>query len=262
MKSLLTSVFIIIAMGLSLGISSCSDDTTTTPTADGDIMPLKTGSYYVYNAYRLDSITKQKDMSSLRVDSVVIGNVSTQSGKSATAFMTYVAGSNTATDYYTKEGKTVLGYWKFLPPGINISTLIDPIIPQNRRWSKFADFAWPADSNWAIADTTVNNISLPGIPIPLSAVISMKGKRVGSSSTVAVNGVNYPNTRKFTISLTVSILNNPIASVEQYIWIAENVGIIKEEFPAIDLNVTVPGMTPINFKGDGSVREIIRYSVK
>lgn len=262
MKSLFTSVFILIAMGLSLGMSSCSDDTTTTPTADGDIMPLKTGSYYVYNAYRLDSITKQKDMSSLRVDSVVIGGISTQSGKSATQFMTYVAGANTATDYYTKEGKTILGYWKFLPPGVNISALIDSIIPQNRRWSKFADYVWPVDSNWAIADTTVSNIALPGIPIPLSALVSMKGKRVGSATTVALNGVNYPNTTKFTLTLTVSILGNQIAAVEQHIWIAENVGIIKEEFPAVDLNVTVPGLAPINFKGDGSVRELVRYSIK
>ena len=262
MKSLFLSVFILIAMGLSLGLSSCSDDTTTTPTADGDIMPLKTGSYYVYNAYRLDSITKQKDMSSLRVDSVVVGGVSMQSGKSATEFITYANGANPVSDYYTKEGKTILGYWKFLPPGVNISALIDPIIPQNRRWSKFADYVWPLDSNWAIADTTVSNISLPGIPIPLSALISMKGKRVGSATTVALNGVNYPNTTKFTLTLTVSILGNEIAAVEQHVWIAENVGIIKEEFPAVDLNVTVPGLAPINFKGDGSVRELIRYSIK
>ena len=261
MKSLLSSVFIIITMGLSLGLSSCSDDTTTTPSGDGDIMPLKAGSYYVYNAYRIDSITKQKDMNSLRVDSVVVGSPTTKDGKSATQFSTYAVGTTVSTDYYVKEGQTVLGYWKFLPPGVRISPLIDSIIPQSQKWSKFADFTWPVDSNWAIRDTTVTNVSLPGIPVALSALISLKGKRTGSPETVVLNGKSYPNTQKFTLTMNVTIATLQVASIEQYIWIAKDIGIIKEELPALDLNVTIPGMTPIKFKGDGVTRELLRYSI-
>ncbi len=262
MKSLLSTVFIIFTMGLSFGISSCSDDTTTTPTGDGDIMPLKTGSYYVYNAYRIDSITKQKDMSSLRVDSVVVGSPTTKEGKSATLFSTFVLGALTSSDYYVKEGQTVLGYWKFLPPGVRISPLIDSIIPQSQKWSKFADYTWPVDSNWAIRDTTVTNVSIPGVPIALSALISLKGKRNGSPETVSLNGKSYPNTQKFTLTMNVSIASLQVASIEQYIWIAKDVGIVKEELPALDLNVAIPGMIPINFKGDGYVKELLRHSVK
>jgi len=69
-----------------------------------------------------------------------------------------------------------------------------------------------------------------------------------------------------TLKPSITIFGNtlqvdPIV-VKQYIWIAQNVGIVKEEFPALDLKVTIPGIEPIQFKGDGFVRELLRYSVK
>lgn len=110
MKSLFTSVFILIAMGLSLGISSCSDDTTTTPTADTDIMPLKTGSYHVYSITRLDSLTGNPDLSSVVNDSMIIGTSSNKEGKTAFAFDVFRNNEKLRTDYYAKEGQTVWGY--------------------------------------------------------------------------------------------------------------------------------------------------------
>ncbi|MFN5006933.1 MAG: hypothetical protein ACK5GO_05500 [Ignavibacteria bacterium] len=268
MKIFLRSVFILIVMGLTIGISSCSDDTTT-PTPSADIMPLTTGSHYVYNVIRLDSLTGQRDLNAAQVDSMVVGGSSLKDGKTAYAFDVFRSNVKIRTDLYAKEGQTVWGYWQFIPPGIVLTELINTIIPQTRRWSKFADFN--ATTEWTIADTNVTGVSVPfnGTTIPLSSNISMKGKKLETSS-VAINGASFPNTTKFELTLTlkpsITIFGNalqvdPIV-VKQYIWIAQNVGIVKEEFPALDLKVTIPGIEPIQFKGDGFVRELLRYSVK
>jgi len=269
MKSLFTSVFILIAMGLSLGISSCSDDTTTTPTADTDIMPLKTGSYHVYSITRLDSLTGYPDLSSVVNDSMIIGTSSNKEGKTAFAFDVFRNNEKLRTDYYAKEGQTVWGYWQFIPPGIQLTDLINSIVPQTRRWSKFADFS--ATSQWVIADTSITGVSIPfnGQNIPLSSNITMRGKKIGTS-TESIKGNSYPNTSKFELTLTlkpsITIFGSQIAidsiNVKQYVWIAENVGIVKEEFPALDLKVSIPGLEPIQFKGDGFLRELLRYSIK
>ena len=97
-------------MGLSLGISSCSNDTTTTtPTTDADIMPLKTGSYHVYSITRLDSLTGNPDPSSVMNDSMVIGTSSVKEGKTAFAFDVFRNNEKLRTDHYSKEGQTVWG---------------------------------------------------------------------------------------------------------------------------------------------------------
>jgi hypothetical protein len=269
MKSLLTSVFIIIAMGLSLGISSCSDDTTTTPTTDNDNMPLKTGSYHVYSITRLDSLTGNPDPSSVTNDSMVIGTSSIKEGKTAFAFDVFRNNEKIRTDHYSKEGQTVWGYWQFIPPGIQLTDLINAIVPQTRRWSKFADFA--ATSQWIIADTSITGVSIPfnGQNIPLTSVITMRGKKV-STATEVIKGISFPNTTKFELTLTlkpsITLFGTQIPvdsiNVKQFVWIAQNVGIVKEEFPALDLRVVVPGLEPIQFKGDGFVRELLRYSIK
>lgn len=268
MKTFLRSVFILIVMGLTIGISSCSDDTTA-PTPSADIMPLTTGSHYVYNVIRLDSLTGQRDLNAVQVDSMVVGGSSLKDGKTAYAFDVFRSNVKIRTDLYAKESQTVWGYWQFIPPGIVLTELINTIIPQTRRWSKFSDFN--ATTEWTIADTNVTGVSVPfnGTTIPLSSNISMKGKKLETSS-VAINGASFPNTTKFELTLTlkpsITIFGNtfqvdPIV-VKQYIWIAQNVGIVKEEFPALDLKVTIPGIEPIQFKGDGFVRELLRYSVK
>lgn len=273
MKSLFTSVFILIAMGLSLGISSCSDDTTTTPTTDGDIMPLKTGSYYVYTNTRLDSLTGAPDLTSVTNDSMVVGTSSVKEGKTAFSFDVFRNNEKIRTDFYAKDGQTIWGYWQFIPPGIQLTDLINSILPQNRRWSKFADFT--ANSEWTIADTNLTGLSIPfsGINIPTTAVITMKGKKL-TTGIETVNGVDFPKTTKFELTLSITptveftippnpptkINLNPII-VNQYIWVAENVGIIKEDFPNVNLSITGLG-APIPFKADGLRRELIRYSIK
>ena len=270
MKSLLTSVFIIIAMGLSLGISSCSNDTTTTtPTTDADIMPLKTGSYHVYSITRLDSLTGNPDPSSVMNDSMVIGTSSVKEGKTAFAFDVFRNNEKLRTDHYSKEGQTVWGYWQFIPPGIQLTDLINAIVPQTRRWSKFADFS--ATSQWIIADTSITGVSIPfnGQNIPLTSVITMRGKKV-TTATEVIKGTSFPNTTKFELTLTlkpsITLFGTQIPvdsiNVKQFVWIAQIVGIVKEEFPALDLRVVVPGLEPIQFKGDGFVRELLRYSIK
>lgn len=269
MTTLLRSVFIIVVMGLSIGLSSCSDDSSTTPTPSADIMPTTTGSHYVYNVIRLDSLTGQRDLNAVLVDSLVVGGSSLKDGKTAFAFDVYRSKVKIRTDLYAKEGQTVWGYWQFIPPGIVLTDLINTIIPQTRRWSKFADFN--ATGEWAIADTNITGVSVPfnGQNIPLSSNITMKGKKVETTS-VTINGNAYPNTTKFELTLTlkpsITIFGNAFAVdpiiVKQYVWIAQNVGIVKEEFPALDLKVSIPGIEPIQFKGDGFVKELLRYSVK
>ena len=268
MKSLLTSVFILIAMGLSLGISSCSDDTSTTPTADNDIMPLKTGSYYIYTNTRLDSLTGNPDLGAVVTDSMVVGAPTTIEGVSAYGFDVYRIGQKVRTDYYAKSGQTISGYWQFIPPGITLTELINTLLPQNKRWSKFADFA--ATTEWTIADTSLAGITIPlgGQYIPASAIIKMTGKKV-STSKETINGTAFPNTTKFELTLTITPSLNvlgtvvPIApiSVKQYVWVAQNVGIVKEEFPNVDLAISVLGSI-INYKGDGLRKELVRYSIK
>jgi hypothetical protein len=268
MKSLISSVFIIALMGLSLGISSCSDDSTTTPTADGDIMPLKTGSYYVYTNTRLDSLTGNPDLGAVIIDSMVVGSPTTIEGVSAYGFDIYRLGQKVRTDYYAKNGQTISGYWQFIPPGVTLTELINTIIPQTRRWSKFADFA--ATTEWTIADTSLTGVTVPlgGQDIPATATIKMTGKKL-TTTTETISGMSYPNTTKFELTLTITPSLNvlgtvvPVApiSVKQYVWVAENVGIVKEDFPNVDLAISVLGSI-INYKGDGIRKELIRYSIK
>ncbi|MFN5175351.1 MAG: hypothetical protein ACK5DT_01965 [Ignavibacteria bacterium] len=269
MKSLFSSVFIIFAMGLSFGLNSCSDNSSTTPTPSADIMPVTTGSHFVYNVIRLDSLTGQPDLNTVVVDSMIVSGSSLKDGKTAYAFDVFRSNVKIRTDLYAKEGQTAWGYWQFIPPGIVLTDLINTIIPQTRRWSKFADLN--ATAEWTIADTNITGVSVPfnGQNIPLSSNISMKGKKLETSS-VTINGNSYPNTTKFELTLTlkpsITIFGNAFAVdpiiVKQYIWIAQNVGIVKEEFPALDLKVSIPGLEPIQFKGDGFVKELLRYSVK
>ena len=264
MKNTISKVLLLALSIITISFIGCSDSSTT-PSTSYNYAPMKTGSNYVYKNFRLDSLTGLIDSASMRIDSFVVGSPTTMSGKTAYAFDCYTAGTKTRTDYYTTEGQTVWGYWKFIPPGVGTTALIDAIFPQDRRWEKFADYAWPLDSNWIIADTTINNISLPGVPLPVTVNIKLKGKRV-STSTVTLDGTQYPNTTKFelTLSPTASLagINIPLTDVKQYVWIAENVGVIKEEFPAVDLLVTIPGMSPVRFKGDGTLKVIKSYLVK
>lgn len=269
MKSLLTSVFILIAMGLSLGISSCSDDTTTNPNPSNDIFPLTSGSYFIYNNIRLDSLTGQPDLNALTTDSMIVKKDTVVAGVSASEFQVFRLGQLIRSDYYSKTAQTISGYWQYIPPGITLNQLVSTLLPQNRRWSKFADYS--TSNEWAIADTTLTGISIPfsGLNVPTNAVISMKGKKL-TAGTEVVNGVSYPNTTKFEIKLsitpTVTIPGLPASQlsaiiVYQYVWVANNVGIIKEDFPNIDVSITGLG-TPIPFKADGLRRELIRYSIK
>lgn len=273
MKNFLSSVTMLCMMGLTFGLNSCSDDTTTTPTPSADIMPMKTGSHYVYSNTRLDSLTGNPDLTKVTEDSVVVGTSSTKDGKTAFAFDVYRLNQKLRTDYYAKEGQTIWGYWQFIPPGITLTDLINTIIPQSRRWSKFADYS--ASTEWTIADTNITGVSIPfsGINIPTSAVITMKGKKLTTTSEI-LNGINYANTTKFEIALTItptvefSIPPNPPSKiplapivVKQYVWVANNVGIIKEEFPNVDISISGLG-TPIVYKADGLRRELLRYTIK
>jgi hypothetical protein len=45
-------------------------------------------------------------------------------------------------------------------------------------------------------------------------------------------------------------------------WIADNIGIIKEEFPPIDIQVNVPGVTATRFRSDGFVKELKTYKLQ
>ena len=263
------SLFLSIMIGLTFLFASCSDDSSTNPTPTSDIFPLTTGSYFVYNNIRLDSITGNRDMNAVQVDSLVVGSSTSKENKTAFPFEVYRLNEKIRTDFYYKEGQTVWGYWKYIPPGITLSDLINSIIPQNYRWSKFADFA--ATNEWVIADTNITGVSIPfnGQNIPLSSSISMKGKKVATKTEV-INGKSFPNTSQFdltvTLKPTITLFGTPFAvdsiMVKQSIWIAQNVGIVKEEFPALNLKVSVPGIEPIQYKGDGYVRELLRYSVK
>ncbi|MFM7158600.1 MAG: hypothetical protein ACKN9Y_07960 [Bacteroidota bacterium] len=261
-------VSIIAMIGFALILSSCSDSSTN-PTPSNDYFPVTAGSYFVYNNIRLDSTTGNRDMTALQVDSLVVLAATNKENKTAYPFDVYRLNQKIRTDYYAKDGQTVWGFWKYIPPGITLSELINTIVPQNYRWSKFADFA--ATGEWTIADTTITGLSIPfnGQNIPLSSNINMKGKKIGTT-TETINGNTFPNTTQFELTVTlkpsITIFGNvfPIdpIPVKQTIWVAKSVGIVKEEFPSLDLKVLVPGLEPITYKGDGYVKELLRYSVK
>ena len=265
MKSLCKSATLcalIVTLSLIVG---CSDTTTTPDTSTTDIMPLKAGNYFVYNNYRLDSLTGIKDNNSLRVDSIVIGMSTSHVGKSCYSFDTYIAGVKTATDYFAKESKSIWSFSSLLPAGISTSGVLETILPQGNKWMKIADYASIKDSTWAMYDTTLTNLIIPGIPIPVNAVISMKGKRT-ADETITIGTTTYTNAHKFEVILspnaTLSGFTIPIGTVKKYMWIADNIGIIKEEFPPIDIQVNVPGVPATRFRSDGFVKELKTYKLQ
>lgn len=241
-------------------VSACkNDDTSTTPTPTADIYPLKTGNYHVYNSYRLDSLTAQRDDSSLRVDSLATGQQVTIAGKSCYETLIFNGGTQSTTDYYTKEGQTISSYRSLIPNGIVISPLVAQILPQGKRWMKIADYN--ATAEWAIFDTTVTNVTIPGIPTPVNAVISVKGKKIGKES-VTIGTKTYASANRFEFSLvaTVSIgtITLPLDPIKDIFWIVDDIGIVKEQIPPIDINIA---LLQVRLRGDGSVRELVRSNL-
>ena len=82
---------------------------------------------------------------------------------------------------------------------------------------------------------------------------------------MTVNGKDYPKTQKFTISLSINVGPGvtTLGPIPQNIWIAEDVGIIVEEFPAINSPVNIPLLgVNLQFRNDGFIRELTKYSIK
>lgn len=242
-----------------LWLASCSDDKqpVNPPPATGDVFPLKTGNYYVYDVFHTDTAGVKIDSS--RTDSVVVGAAAAVEGKSCFALSIFKNRSELVSgDFSAKESNAAWLYTTLLPYTIELPDIAKLLLPAGRRWTKICDFS---NATWKVFDTTVTDITIPApIPIIADATISITGTR-GAKESVTTGGTTYTAQKSMLVYSVVGKTSGITATTFTFtheFWIAEDVGIVKESVRGF--NIPIP-MFSVNQIVPGAQRLLLRHNV-
>jgi len=240
-----------------LVLASCSEDTTT-PAADKNYYPTTVGSTWTY-----DGVDTEDTTGTLRTipgseytTTTTVAASMTYMGKPATVLVSASSqpGSTPDTTYISKSSSQIYTYISLLPTDALAGFGVD--LDLGSRWVLLADFN---AGSWTVIDTTIKGLSIPnplspGSTIPADIVVKISGAKGGTSSmTVSGSSVTAQEfTTTFSISITAlgGLVQLPISVVTKT-YVAENIGIVKNETPPF--SITLPdllGGTKLNNKGN------------
>jgi|GEM_PF-5727057 hypothetical protein len=249
-------------------ISSCDDNSTNVPVGNASqFMPLKVGNYWIYKAYRLNSVS----------DTI-----------SETLWYDSLAVVSENTDYFQNTTYVLIAYKNNVPYDtmhlITANTQLNWIIDESDslfkgmtdQWVTLADFG---SNDWHIYDTTIQNYNY-----------YFNGKHVSSKLNIAINGYSegkieynfgskvytarkfrYKTDQLYQLKTTFNPSNDSITIKRQflsteYFYFAEGLGIVRRKLDSYNLKTTESPDSPYYAATDtliqGYYRELIRCNIQ
>lgn len=251
------AIVTVAALGLGLGLSGCSSETTT-PTEAGKYVVATTGSYFIHSnrSYDIDA-SGVIDTVDILPDSAVVTGSKTVEGRSAVESIIMVGGVPVDTTYDSQQGAVVS---TLLP--LRFDVLGAPVDLGNKWVNLFDENA----SSWVALKDSIPQFTIDAGPSGSytgTAGLSFTGKKLGTES-VTINGTSVSTSKvEITMNITLYLMFGPqavplpIQLVRTY-WFANNIGWVKVTQPAQVVNIM--GIPPLPI--DGVETTLLRYNVK
>jgi hypothetical protein len=236
-------IFSLAIFFLSIIIISCSEDNPS-DSNQTTLLPIKTGNYWIYENYTLDS-NNNRIQGNPSIDSTIVTGTITLHDTTGAIFITYntdSSGTNSGDSafYHTNKMKVYVYSNYFtsiignLPFNINI--------PISEQWVKLVD---SDDEDWKVIEQEIPDTQIfPGVTIKGTATIL--GTNAGLE-IVNAESQNF-NTRKFILKMTftgnIVLFSNTLPiNLERktYLYFADNVGLIKSIVEPMKIEL-LPGM--------------------
>lgn len=245
--------FLVLGAGIVLSaawFAACKSGTTT-PSTTADYMPMSPGNYWVYERYELDSMGQRTSGPSY--DSVVVGAAVQFQGRTAYPFYTYTDGVIQDTSYYAKDADGNVWMYFAFDAGDVAGDVELPSI--SSRWIKVISVG--NESSWTIIDTTLTNVEIDPLPVPINVSIKMTISKAGSES-ISVAGKSY-TAQKFAWNTTLKTSPFELftANLTATDWAVSGVGYAKH---TSQTTLVVP-LVGMNVKS-GSQSTLIRFKVR
>ncbi len=251
------AIVTVAALGLGLGLTGCSNETTT-PSEPGNYVVATAGSYFIHDNRSFDiDASGALDTVNILPDSVVVTGTKTVEGRSAVESIMFVGGLPIDTMYDAQQGSVVS---TLLP--LSFDVLGAPVDLGNKWVNLFDENA----SSWTALKDSIPQFTIDAGPSGSytgSAGLNFTGKKLGNE-TVTINGTAISTNKvEITMNITLYLLFGPqavpipIQLVRTY-WFANNIGWVKYTQPA--QLVTINGVPPLPIDGDEAT--LVRYSVK
>ncbi len=269
MKNKITSLFAFFA--LVVLISSCSDNSTTTPdTTTTDMFPNTIGNYWINENYSLDTLGAI-DMTSKSTDSTIVTGSMQLNGKLATE-LTTIAKDTTTKNYISKGTNQLFSGADMINGLVGAFTAYISVDPNklylDEKWLLVAD---QSQTSWAIATKNFTNI-------PFSYNTTMNGTMSGTTVVTGKKGTTLKMTiqgKEYTAQeyIMESNLNSnlsiiiPIGTIKiqntQHFWLVPGVGLVKQQVDNIVIDMDIPSAKiKQTQKFAGGVSNCIRFKLK
>lgn len=249
---------IIIASLIALTFFGCSDNSTS-PDQNKSMFGMKTGSYWIYGNYTLDSLGNFEK--NLQDDSVIV--LSSLEWQSKQAFQVaryelnkeYIKYYNSFTaDKFYISGEFITTFFDILPDMFQSKINIDEI---KNKWcligDKSRDTFSMLDSPIILKDIKIPQYEAATINLTYNASVSKaeQGKYIDPMTNSSVNSIKFKLIHKIKVDLFAELpyigkqtipLDNPYITFEQYLTFAEGIGIVEGLTPTqrIKFSAKVP----------------------
>lgn len=269
MKSLFTLLTLSL---LTLIFVSCSDDAVNPEDGTDLLLPLKTGTYWIFEQYSLDSLNNRTQSTPEIIDSIAITGTAVKLDKMASVFSTFRKLGQPAevpNQFYYTENQKIYTHSDFINNMINFSSLpVDLPIKIEEQWLLMID---PNVETWDIYQRTFSNdtVDFQGMAtLVLNGTMTIKGKKAGTE-TLKVDGKDH-KAHKYTLTISadlnvkVSIPGNPITIDDKikftrnfHLWFINKGGNVKQYLETLNLKIPFVGNQVIN----GYEATAVRYHV-
>jgi hypothetical protein len=227
-----------------LWLSGCKSGTTSPSDTTPDYMPMKTGNYWVYERYDLDSSGNRSG--GPYTDSVVVGVATQVAGRTAYPYYTYSSDNpGPDTTYYSKDADGSIWQYMSFSAGTEFGL---PEIPA--RWVKVTSAS--SETSWTVLDTTFT-VLIPNVPIPVTVQFKATGAKAGSES-LTLGGKSY-TAQKFTQTVTISVAGIANANLTNTTSFVSTIGNAKSR---MTYTATIPGSPN---EAGGSEQVLVRWKV-
>lgn len=259
--------WILLLVGLSLFMISCSDDDNSTNPDDNDYFELDEGATYTYNYFDRDDNNKNVN-SSKTLEIFSVKGKETALGLSGVnkVEVTRDNGNNEIMYFADKEDK-YYAELMFVLPELDFDGVQMPFENTTNRMVVIAD---NKTAEWNIHTENINSFDVPlapGIVAKVSGTFDIKGTK-GSTEDITYNGEKL-KARKFTINYyflgagEVSFGTIPIEfTLEMHFYFAEDIGLVRQVFPSRPIEVVIAGLGSQTFQLNGFERMLVNFKDK
>lgn len=247
---------IALALVAAIGFSSCTEESTTTPTATTTVnLPMKAGNYWIYNTYELDSITSAKS-GTPSIDSMYCVGEGTYNGKKSSMFITDVVQFPSPvqhdTSYFYSDGSKLYEWMDF--SGFALPGVENFVAPTT--WALIADA--DATGSWTILNQTVPKVKLElnGSQVELDVTIKVNAQK-GTTAQYTVAGSNR-TAQEYVVTTSITASSLEITTIKAHYFYIPNYGLA--EMKVEPAKIGFSGVTL--FRLQGSLSELQRLMVQ